>query len=140
MAFVDMAFLRKRDLSGGEIHYVRRKTGQLMTVRLETCMREIIRRYEWRTRSTPYVFPAADRRGARRAYAQYQVALNYYNRQLKRLSQRLGFEAVSRPTRRATAGRRRRATTGYPLRSSARAWDTPPSTRPGFISRRWKVR
>ena len=57
MSFVDMAFLRKRDLSGGEINYVRRKTGQLMTVHLETCMREIVRRYEWRTRNTPYVFP-----------------------------------------------------------------------------------
>ena len=44
MSFVDMAFLRKHDLSGGEINYVRRKTGQLMTVHLETCMREIVRR------------------------------------------------------------------------------------------------
>lgn len=112
MAFVDMAFLRKRDLSGGEIHYVRRKTGQLMTVRLETCMREIIRRYEWRTRSTPYVFPLLTAEEPGRAYAQYQVALNYYNRQLKRLSQRLGFEgSLSSYTSRhswATAARNHR--------------------------------
>ena len=111
-AFVDMAFLRKRDLSGGEIHYVRRKTGQLMTVRLETCMREIIRRYEWRTRSTPYVFPLLTAEEPGRAYAQYQVALNYYNRQLKRLSQRLGFEgSLSSYTSRhswATAARNHR--------------------------------
>lgn len=112
MAFVDMAFLRKRDLSGGEIHYVRRKTGQLMTVRLETCMWEIIRRYEWRTRSTPYVFPLLTAEEPGRAYAQYQVALNYYNRQLKRLSQRLGFEgSLSSYTSRhswATAARNHR--------------------------------
>ena len=112
MAFVDMAFLRKRDLSGGEIHYVRRQTGQLMTVRLETCMREIIRRYEWRTRSTPYVFPLLTAEEPGRAYAQYQVALNYYNRQLKRLSQRLGFEgSLSSYTSRhswATAARNHR--------------------------------
>lgn len=92
MAFVDMAFLRKQDLSGGEIHYVRRKTGQQMTVRLEACMREIIRRYEWRTRNTPYVFPLLTAGEPGRAYAQYQVALNYYNRLLKRLSQLLGLE------------------------------------------------
>lgn len=112
MAFVDMAFLRKRDLSGGVIHYVRRKTGQLMTVRLEKCMREIIRRYEWRTRSTPYVFPLLTAEEPGRAYAQYQVALNYYNRQLKRLSQRLGFEgSLSSYTSRhswATAARNHR--------------------------------
>ena len=92
MAFIDMAFLRKCDISGGEIRYVRRKTGQRMTVRLEACMREIVRRYEWRTRSTPYVFPLLTAEEPGRAYGQYQVALNYYNRLLKRLSQRLGFE------------------------------------------------
>lgn len=92
MAFIDMAFLRKCDISGGEIRYVRRKTGQQMTVRLEACMREIVRRYEWRTRSTPYVFPLLTAEEPGRAYGQYQVALNYYNRLLKRLSQRLGFE------------------------------------------------
>ena len=81
-----------RDLSGGEINYVRRKTGQLMTVHLETCMREIVRRYEWRTRNTPYVFPLLTAEEPGRAYSQYQIALNYYNRQLKRLSQLLGLE------------------------------------------------
>lgn len=92
MAFIDMAFLRKCDLAGGEIHYVRRKTGQRMTVRLEACMREIVRRYERRTWDMPYVFPLLTAREPARAYAQYQVALNYYNRLLKRLSQRLGLE------------------------------------------------
>ena len=55
-------------------------------------MREIIRRYEWRTRNTPYVFPLLTAGEPGRAYAQYQVALNYYNRLLKRLSQLLGLE------------------------------------------------
>lgn len=92
MAFVDMAFLRKRDLAGGEIRYVRRKTGQQMTVHLEACMREIVWRYERRTRNTPYVFPLLTTEEPGRAYAQYQVALNYYNRLLKRLSLLLGLE------------------------------------------------
>lgn len=39
----------------GAIHYVRRKTGQRMTVHLEPCMREIIGRYAPRTRDTPYL-------------------------------------------------------------------------------------
>lgn len=92
MAFVDMAYLRKKDLRDGAICYVRRKTGQQMTVRLEACMQEIIRRYEPLTRNTPYVFPVLSDEEPVRAYSQYQVALNYYNRQLKRLSQMLGLE------------------------------------------------
>lgn len=92
MAFVDMAYLRKKDLRDGAICYVRRKTGQRMTVHLESCMREIIGRYEPFTRNTQYIFPVLTEDDPVRVYSQYQVALNYYNRQLKRLSHMLGLE------------------------------------------------
>ena len=93
MAFVDMAFLRKKDMRDGAIHYVRRKTGQRMTVHLEACMREIIGRYASRTRDTPYLFPVLTAEDPARAYAQYQVALNYYNRLLKKLASLLGLDS-----------------------------------------------
>ena len=93
MAFVDMAFLRKKDMRDGAIHYVRRKTGQRMTVHLEPCMREIIGWYAPRTRDTPYLFPVLTAEDPARAYAQYQVALNYYNRLLKKLASLLGLDS-----------------------------------------------
>lgn len=93
MAFVDMAYLRKRDVKDGAIHYVRRKTGQRMAVRLEACMREIISRYEPRTRDTPYLFPVLTAVEPAKAYKQYQVALNYYNRLLKKLASMLGLDS-----------------------------------------------
>ena len=93
MAFVDMAFLRKKDMRDGAIHYVRRKTGQRMNVHLEPCMREIIGRYAPRTRDTPYLFPVLTAEDPARAYAQYQVALNYYNRLLKKLASLLGLDS-----------------------------------------------
>lgn len=93
MAFVDMAYLRKRDVKDGAIHYVRRKTGQQMAVRLEACMREIISRYEPRTRDTPYLFPVLTAVEPARVYKQYQVALNYYNRLLKKLASMLGLDS-----------------------------------------------
>ena len=93
MAFVDMAFLRKKDMRDGAIRYVRRKTGQRMTVHLEPCMREIIGRYAPRTRDTPYLFPVLTAEDPARAYAQYQVALNYYNRLLKKLASLLGLDS-----------------------------------------------
>ena len=88
-----MAFLRKKDMRDGAIHYVRRKTGQRMTVHLEPCMREIIGRYAPRTRDTPYLFPVLTAEDPARAYAQYQVALNYYNRLLKKLASLLGLDS-----------------------------------------------
>lgn len=42
MAFVDVAFLRKEDVRGGAISYIRRKTGQRLSVGLEPCMAQII--------------------------------------------------------------------------------------------------
>ena len=35
MAFVDIAYLKKEDVSGGILSYVRHKTGQRLTVRIE---------------------------------------------------------------------------------------------------------
>jgi len=44
--FVDMAYLRKRDLRHGIVTYRRKKTGQLITVRWEPCMQEL-REHLW---------------------------------------------------------------------------------------------
>lgn len=45
MSFVDMANLRKRDLSNGILSYRRRKTGQLLSIRWTEEMQEIVDRY-----------------------------------------------------------------------------------------------
>ena len=67
MAFVDIAFLRKQDIAGGAICYVRRKTSD-------------------------YVFPLLNAEDPVRGFSQYQTALGYYNRRLKRLAELLGLE------------------------------------------------
>ncbi|MFR9602631.1 MAG: site-specific integrase [Rikenellaceae bacterium] len=45
MSFVDMAYLRKRDVKNGVLSYRRRKTGQLLHIKWERCMQEIVSRY-----------------------------------------------------------------------------------------------
>ncbi len=45
MSFVDMAYLRRRDLAGGMLSYRRRKTGQRLVVKWEGCMEEIVAKY-----------------------------------------------------------------------------------------------
>ena len=91
MAFVDMAYLRKDDIRGGSIHYVRRKTGQPLCVRMEPCIRQIVDRYA--DRSEVYVFPILKSEDPEKTYARYQVALNYYNRQLKQLGRMLHLDS-----------------------------------------------
>ena len=92
MAFVDIAFLRKQDIAGGTIRYVRRKTGQHLTIRIEPCMGDIIERYSQVTRTSDYVFPLLNAKDPARVFSQYQTALGYYNRRLKRLADLLELE------------------------------------------------
>ena len=45
MSFVDMAYLRKKDLQNGVLSYRRRKTGQQLFIKWEKCMQEIVDKY-----------------------------------------------------------------------------------------------
>ena len=95
MSFVDMAYLRCDNISDGMIHYVRRKTGQEIVIRVEPEMQRIIERYADGER--PYVFPILNSENPEKTYAEYRIALTYYNRLLKQLCnmanipQRLSF-------------------------------------------------
>lgn len=84
MAFVDMAYLRKTNIRNGTICYTRHKTRQQLCVRIEPVVQRIIDKYE--CCSSVYVLPVLRAEDAAEAFAQYQTALNYYNRQLKVLS------------------------------------------------------
>ena len=44
MSFIDMAYLKKKDLSNGILSYRRRKTGQQLFIRWERCMQEIVKK------------------------------------------------------------------------------------------------
>lgn len=92
MAFVDMAFLRRQDIADGVISYCRHKTGQRLTIRVEPCMENIIKRYEKGVvDSSAFVFPILFSDEPEVAYKQYQTALGYYNRKLKKLAELAGI-------------------------------------------------
>lgn len=94
MAFVDIAYLEKKDIRNGEIRYNRRKTGQTMKVRIEPCMQEIIDRFAPKTKDSEYLFPVITTTDPDKAYDQYQNALSYFNKLLKKLSD---FLEISKP-------------------------------------------
>lgn len=84
MAFVDIAYLKKENIQNGVICYARRKTGQLLSVRIEPSIQRIIDRYL--SALSPYVFPILTSSDTKEAYEEYQVAINNHNRLLRRLS------------------------------------------------------
>ena len=88
MSFVDIAYLKKTDISNGVISYCRRKTGQLMNVRIESCMQYIINRYM--DEKSEYIFPIIKSDDKGEAYKQYRSAINIYNRNLGVLSDMIG--------------------------------------------------
>lgn len=82
MSFVDMAFLRKKDLKGGVLSYRRKKTGQLLFIKWEPCMQEIVERYS--NPSSPYLLSIIKRVGEneRRQYINEAHRVNKYLREI----------------------------------------------------------
>lgn len=83
ISFVDIAYLRKRDLSNGYITYVRKKTGQQLTIRWEQSMQRIIDKYP--ENPTQYLLPIITKQdGTERQ--QYLNKMLFVNRKLKHVA------------------------------------------------------
>ena len=87
MSFIDMAYLKKKDLSHGILTYRRRKTGQLLSIKWEKCMAEIVNKYNDDT--SEYLLPIIKRQGDERR--QYINSLHLVNYRLKLLSEEIGL-------------------------------------------------
>ena len=85
MSFVDMANLRQSNLKNGYILYARSKTKQMLTIKIERCIDDIIKRYHHATIGE-YVLPICNTQNQ-----DYSSHLRTYNKRLKRLSEMLGL-------------------------------------------------
>ena len=88
MSFVDMCYLRKDNLRDGVLTYRRRKTGQLLFVRWEKPMQDIVDRYD--TAGTPYLLPLI-RSSVEDPYKQYKRRQHTVYVNLRRLGDILGL-------------------------------------------------
>lgn len=84
MSFIDMAYLRKKDLQNGVLSYRRRKTGQQLFIRWEKCMQKIIDKYEVKGTS-PYLLPILSY-PYERCRNQYKNTLFRVNKYLKEVA------------------------------------------------------
>lgn len=88
MSFVDMAYLRKKDLTFNTLTYRRKKTGQLIVIRWEKPMRDIVAKYAPRT---PYLLPII-KAGGGNELTQYRSAMKRVNRNLKAVAARIHLQ------------------------------------------------
>ncbi len=93
ITFVDMAYLRKSDVTSDTISYNRRKTGQHIEVRIEKPMRDILDRHP---STTVYQFPIlTEEKDVTVLYHQYKNAIDIYNRYLHELGDLLGVPKLT---------------------------------------------
>ena len=92
MSFTDMADLKKGNIIEGFIRYKRKKTGQLINIELEDCMKEIIERYQ--DDDSGFVFPILRDSKILKDYEKWKKtakALGAYNKNLKKLAALAGI-------------------------------------------------
>ena len=89
MSFIDMAYLKKNDLSNGILSYRRRKTKQQLFIRWEKCMQDIVEKYN--NPLSEYLLPIIkSMNGDERT--QYQNAMYLINRKLKTIGKMIGLQ------------------------------------------------
>lgn len=88
MSFIDMAYLKKKDLQNGILSYRRRKTGQQLFIKWEKSMQEIIDKYPANEKG--YLLPII--KTDRNERLQYRNALRLVNNKLKEISVSIGLQ------------------------------------------------
>ncbi len=88
MSFIDMAYLRKKDLQNGILSYRRRKTGQQLFIKWEKCMQEIVDKYP--VNKTEYLLPIITQRDVDYR-KQYTNELHRVNHLLKKIGKQLNL-------------------------------------------------
>ncbi len=83
MSFIDAAFLKKTDIRNGVLTYRRRKTGQLLHIKVIREIEEIVDRHS--NKESPYLLPVITRPGNDER-SQYETALRRVNKALKTIA------------------------------------------------------
>ncbi len=84
MCFIDLAYLRKDNIQKGFIRYYRKKTGQLVEVRVTEEMQNIMDSFAGEVRTSEYIFPIIQ--AGKSARLQYETAMRIQNCRLKELA------------------------------------------------------
>ncbi len=89
ISFIDLAYLRKKDMTKDRITYIRKKTKQKLEIALTPQIREIINRYANECQNSEFLLPILASGSGRKSYIN---ALRRQNYGLKKLSQLIGMD------------------------------------------------
>ena len=85
MYFADMAHLKKKNIIGNTIYYIRKKTGQKLEIKILPSMRRIIDYFAPVTAESEYLFPVITDND-KDLYLQYESGLTLHNQRLKKIA------------------------------------------------------
>lgn len=88
MSFVDIAYLRPENIKGGYLIYNRRKTGHELRIKWESCMEQLVSKYQ--SQCDYYLLPIIKEKAESRR--QYLNSLHWINNHLKMLSSLLNIQ------------------------------------------------
>lgn len=87
MPFVDMCYLRQENIQGNMLVYRRRKTDQLLQVKIEPELKALLRKYK--SSDSCYLLPMLR---SNDTYAGYRYVQRRLNKRIRELGDRLGFD------------------------------------------------
>lgn len=87
MAFVDMCYLKKENIWGDMLVYRRRKTDQLLQIKIEPALRALLRKYG--EKDSPYLLPMLRNDDSYKGYRYIQRRLN---KRIRELGELLDFD------------------------------------------------
>jgi site-specific recombinase XerD len=88
MSFIDMVYLKKKNLQNGILFYRRKKTGQQLCIKWENCMQEIVDKYQ--IAASPYLLPII-KNPDQEERKQYKNAIFLINRKLKDVGKKVNL-------------------------------------------------
>ncbi|HCY41224.1 MAG TPA: hypothetical protein DHV48_07710 [Prolixibacteraceae bacterium] len=90
MNFVDMAFLKVKNIESGRINYTRHKTGQFFSIKITEKAQTIIDYYSKSKEPDDFIFPIIYRKG--NEYLDYRNGMRLMNKKLKDISKELKLD------------------------------------------------
>jgi integrase len=90
MNFVDVAFLKVKNIENGRLNYTRQKTGQQFSIKVTDKAMAIILGYNDLKNPESYIFPIIYRKG--KEYLDYKNAMRLMNKKLKKISNLLKLD------------------------------------------------
>lgn len=91
ICFIDLAYLRKDNIRGGVLRYIRKKTCQQIEVRITPEMQQVIDSFAPEVSDNPYLFPII-KDTDKDTRPQYETALRTQNIRLKKLASMAGVQ------------------------------------------------